>query len=150
MDKTQLRALIEETLKEIDLYSSEAVDLLMGTAEHESKLGHYILQVEGPALGIFQMEPATFRDIQNNYLEYKPNLNKKIAEVCGNVSAQALIYNMKLAICFARVHYLRVPKKLPGTIKGMAEYLKKYYNTKLGKGTAEQFIKHYSKYVLSE
>ena len=45
----------------------------------------------------------------------------------------------------ARIKYWRVPKKLPveNDIEGMAKYWKDYYNTSLGKGTPEKFIKAY-------
>jgi len=60
MDKTQLRELIQVVLKEYDLYSRDAEELLMLTAAVESNLGYYIKQVGGgPALGIFQCEPDT-------------------------------------------------------------------------------------------
>lgn len=60
MDKAQLRELITHVLKKYDLHSDNAVELLMLTAAVESNLGHYIKQVGGgPALGIFQCEPAT-------------------------------------------------------------------------------------------
>ncbi len=60
MDKTQLRELIQVVLKEYDLYSRDAEELLMLTAATESNLGYYIKQKGGgPALGIFQCEPDT-------------------------------------------------------------------------------------------
>lgn len=58
MDKRQLRNLIRRVLIGIGGYSEEAENLLMGTAAQESALGEYIRQLgNGPALGIFQMEP---------------------------------------------------------------------------------------------
>lgn len=151
MDKNQFRALVEETLKEIGLYSKDAVNLLLGTAAQESRFGHFIVQMGGgPALGVFQMEPNTFRDIENNYLAYRDNLRSKIEGACGDIKPEALVYNLKLAICFARIHYLRVPKPLPGSIYGMAEYWKEFYNTRLGKGTEEEFITNYNNFILNE
>ena len=148
MEKTQLRELIEETLKEINLYSKDAVNLLMGTAAQESHLGHYIRQIKGPALGVFQMEPNTFNDIKCNYLSYKEDLLILIFKTCEcEMYSESLIWNLKLAICFARIHYLRVPKALPCDLEGYAAYWKKYYNTYLGAGTTEEFIKNYKKYV---
>ena len=67
MNKVTLRNLITSVLKELNLHSDNAVNLLMGTAAQESHLGKYRKQIGGgPALGIFQMEPATFNDIVNN------------------------------------------------------------------------------------
>jgi len=151
MNKEQLRELIDETLKEIGLHSKDAVNLLMGTCAQESHLGEYIKQIKGPALGIFQMEPATFVDIIDNYLYYHPvKRMAKIIAVCkaSHISPEDLRWNLKLSICFARIHYLRVPEKLPNSIEGYAAYWKKYYNTYLGAGTEEEFIHNYKRFVL--
>lgn len=150
MNKVTIRNLITSVLKEIGLYSDNAVNLLMGTAAQESRLGKYRKQIGGgPALGIFQMEPATFNDIVNNYLRYKPELAAKIerAASVSRFKAEDIENNDLLAICMARVHYLRVKKAIPGDLEGWATYWKRYYNTPLGKGTEEEFIANYKKYV---
>lgn len=150
MDKVTLKALITSVLKELGLHSDNAVNLLMGTAAQESHLGKYRKQIGGgPALGIFQMEPATFNDIVKNYLRFKPGLTVKIegvARVC-RFHAEDIENNDLLAICMARVHYLRVSEAIPSDVEGMARYWKKYYNTPLGKGTVEEFISNYKKLV---
>ena len=151
MDKKQLSEFIESTLKAVDLYSPEAVKLLMGTAAQESGFCHYIHQLNnGPALGWFQMEPNTFHDILFNFLNYRPDLKAKILQVCNlrEFTLTALMYNMRLAVIFCRLHYYRCPGKLPNTIEGMAEYWKEHHNTRKGKGTVEEFIFNYKKYVL--
>ena len=115
MNKVTLRNLITSVLKELNLHSDNAVNLLMGTAAQESHLGKYRKQLGGgPALGIFQMEPATFNDIVNNYLRYKPSLVVKIERVAhvSRFKAEDIENNDLLAICMARVHYLRVSEIL--------------------------------------
>jgi hypothetical protein len=156
MDKKQLRSLIEQTLKEIGktkpgLFNSYAIDLLMGTSAQESHLGTYIRQLgNGPALGIFQMEPSTFEDIMDNFLYYQPDLIRAIKQICNveRLTPTTLMYNLKVAIIFARLHYWRVSDPLPTTINGMALYWKEYYNTRLGKGKPEEFIENYKRFVL--
>ncbi|MBS3777452.1 MAG: hypothetical protein KGY70_19815 [Bacteroidales bacterium] len=152
MDKEQLKQLIKQTLIEIGFYSESALNLLMGTAAQESHLGHYIEQINGPAKGIFQMEPNTFEDHINNYLNYKPDLKQRIEKTCDlkEWKADALVYNLKFAICMARVHYLRVPKPLPDrdAYHDLAEYWKAHYNTYRGRGTVEQFVNNYKEFVL--
>ena len=134
MNKEQLKNLIERVLKQLDLYSEDSVNLLLGTAAQESHLGEYIRQLgNGPALGIFQMEPATFRDIMANYLKLK---------------SEYLEFNLVVAIAFARLHYLRVNEKIPNTIDGYARYWKVYYNTCKGNGTKQEFIENYKRFVL--
>lgn len=151
MNKKQLKDLIERTLFKIGLQSEPAVCLLMGTAAQESNLGEYIRQVGGgPALGVFQMEPETFKDIVTNYLQYKPELAKNIMSAAGinAFRSEYLEYNLVLAICMCRVHYLRVSEAIPGDLTGWANYWKEYYNTCKGKGTAGEFVENYKRYVL--
>lgn len=148
--KKQLREIVSQTLTEIGLYSEDALNLIMGTAAQESAFGTYIKQLgSGPALGIFQMEPNTFNDIIENYLAYKPALLGKIIKASNikQLNADALRYNLKLAICLTRVHYLRVPHPLPSNLNGYADYWKKHYNTYLGAGTTEEYIKNYKKHI---
>nr|DAR07359.1 MAG TPA: lysozyme [Caudoviricetes sp.] len=150
MEKKKLKELITSVLKELNLYSGDAVNLLMGTAAQESHLGKYRKQLGGgPALGIFQMEPATFNDIVNNYLRYKPELASRIERVAriSRFKAEDIENNDLLAICMARVHYLRVKEAIPSDLEGWARYWKRYYNTPLGKGTEEEFIANYKRLV---
>lgn len=152
MNKKQLRELIVETLQEVDLYSESAVELLMGTAAVESNLGEYIKQVEGPALGIFQMEPDSHDDIWNHYIKYQSvKIRSKIYDSahCLVHTAELLRYNLKYAIIMARLQYYRKPDPLPDAndIEGMAYFWKKHYNTHLGKGLQTDFIDKYIKYV---
>jgi hypothetical protein len=64
-DTTQFYQLIKTVLINFDpfLASLNAIQLLMGTAAQESHLGTYLKQINGPALGVFQMEPNTEIDI---------------------------------------------------------------------------------------
>jgi len=166
IDKNQLQNLIESTLKEVDerilkynpsykglkFYSPEAVQLLMGTAAQESRLGTYILQIgSGIAKGIFQMEDATHNDIFVNYLNYRENIMIAICNISdvSHVKPDRLIFNLKYAILLARIKYMRVPEKLPALndLTAQAKYWKKWYNTPLGAGTENEFIANYHKYL---
>ena len=157
-DKHQFRDLVEQVLREIDLHSVAAVQLLLGTAAQESRFGTYLHQLGGPARGVFQMEPKTHADIWTNYLWSKPPLKHKIERFipfhCVGGPPQELEpeleRNLAYAVAMARVHYLRVPEPLPmaGYITGLGAYWKKYYNTPLGKGTVQEFIDNYRRYVV--
>jgi hypothetical protein len=152
MDITQLRDhVIEPALGSLgDWYNSEAaVQLLIGTAIQESRC-KYLVQIKGPALGIFQMEPATHDDIFNNFLAYRPTLEETVLGFLGKQrGAEQLIGNLYYAAAMCRVHYLRAPEALPvkDDIVGMARYWKKWYNTPLGKGTETEFYKNYMEYA---
>ena len=158
MESNELRNLIEEVLGELATLPSyptinrkEAVELLLGTAAQESHLGKYRKQIGGgPALGIYQMEPATFDDIVKNYLSSKPVLKEKIIEVSGvtELNSKDLVNNDRLSTCMARVHYLRVKEGIPSSLDGQARYYKKYYNTYLGAATEQEYISNYKKLVI--
>jgi hypothetical protein len=173
IDPTQLRVrVIRPALSRIDLWSAAAEDLLLGTAAVESGCGRYLVQVGGgPALGIFQMEPATHDDLWENYLRFKfdtlglrvfnmterttrastawrPLLGVSPHGFAGHTSivcpsTDQLVTNLAYAAAMARVHYRRVPEPLPaaGDAAGMARFWKRHYNTPLGAGTEEKFLR---------
>jgi len=148
--------LVQETLQELSpeiKYTLDSAYLVWGTGAHESMGWQYRRQMgHGPALSYWQIEPFTFYDIVENFLEYRPALAAKIKKVAGveHFIAEDMVNNDKLAICMCRVKYFRVPEALPTTLSGMAKYYKKYYNTPLGKGTEEEFINDYEEYGLRE
>jgi len=154
-DKIQFERLIINVIDRINMSSNTAVNLLLGTAAQESNFGTYLRQLgDGPARGVFQMEPDTEMDIWKNYLSYRPGLIKTIQTVVGvsNSTMTSILHlegNLIYQIIMARLHYRRVKEPLPDVndIKGLANYWKKYYNTALGKGTVEEFVKNYHKYV---
>ena len=148
-----MRQLVSDTLKKLDPeipYSLDAENLVLGTGAHESCGWKYRKQLgNGPALGLFQMEPATFNDIVKNYLKYHPNIAEKIKLISrvSVLSAIDLINNDRLAICMCRVHYLRVKYKLPTSVIRYAAYWKLFYNTRKGKGTIKEFVDNYKAYI---
>jgi len=152
MDKDQLRQLIRDVLIEVDLHSDSAEELLMMTAATESHLGTYIQQVGGVAQGIFQFEPATEKDIWDNYLAYREVLTDKVIYSIGGggLSKFELRANLTYQIVLARIHYLRVKERLPEAtdITGLANYYKVYFNTHKGKATVEKAIESYNHYVV--
>lgn len=157
-NREQFKHLITEAIAEFSpmvgggLLSFEAVNLLLGTAAQESAFGSYLYQVNGPARGVFQMEPATERDLWDKWLVYRADYMRAMRLCCPGVQpgTDALMYNLKYQIIMARLFYRRIPAPLPasGDVEGMAAYWKQYYNTVAGKGTEKEFINNYVKYVL--
>jgi len=124
-------------------YSTDvAVQLLLATAAQESHMGEYLHQLNGPALGIYQMEPATFVDTLN-----------RAANIMGAIyptaPSERLIYDLRYATVVARAKYFLDPHPLPLTsdITGLWEIYKREWNTPLGAATQQQFITNYAKYV---
>lgn len=136
--------IIKPTLQYMNLYSLDAEKLLLHTAYIESRLT-FLKQVGGPALGVYQIEPATHDDIFKNYINFRTELRDMMREIETRdfpSGHQALIGNLYYATAIARIHYLRVPHPLPkwDDIIAQAEYWKTFYNTPLGRGTVEKFV----------
>lgn len=146
---------IDEVLYHLKLYSKSAVNLLLLTAAVESDMGSYLKQINGPALGIYQMEPDTYWDIHENFLKYRPDLHEQVSDFSLSVDlggANELAGNLYYSTAMARAHYLRFPEPLPKAddVEGLARYWKKYWNTEKGGGTVEAAIYKYTKYVIGE
>ena len=150
MNEKQLKDLIDRVLEKIDLYSKDAADLVLKTMKVESRL-EYIRQIKGPAVGLGQCESWVSVDCITNYLSYRPDLMKKVANACcvklsyftaPNEKDWAWILetNIAVQIAMCRLHYRRIPKPLPSSAEGQAEYWKKYYNSMAGRGTVEDFL----------
>ena len=153
-DPKQFReCVVRPTLKmlhpEIE-YSLAAEELLMLTAAHESHLGTYLVQKGGPALGVYQMEPVTHRDLWTNFIKPGSLLNHRLKLL---ISLELTDYNnltgnLFYATAMARVHYFRVKEPLPDvTPNALAKYWKKHWNTELGKGTVNEALANYARYV---
>jgi len=146
LDKKQLVALvIEPTLKKIGLHSQGAVDLLVMIAAHESKNGHYIAQVRGPAKGIYQMEPATHDDILRWLAVKKPEVYRSIAAiVSGEPTADKMVTNLEYSTAMARAFFLRFPEPIPTDAVTQSTYAKKRWNTYQGKATPTDYLLAYN------
>ena len=146
---------IEPVLRDAHLYSEAAVNLILGTAAQESHMGKYFVQINGPAVGVFQMEPATHDDIWQNFLAYQGGKRhtEMLRGMCGPYPPEAsnMFWHLRYAALMCRVHYLRKPHKLPDAddIEGLGAYWKVHYNTHLGKGTIDEFVENYRRFVLA-
>lgn len=152
----QMKGLIKRVLQKIDLYSSEAAEFIYNIGLVESKY-IYIQQISGPAVGVYQIEPWVGVDIIKNYLQYRPDLMKSVANACyldwSYFTAPKekdweyiLTTNIAAQIVFCRLHLRRIPKRLPRTLEDQAKQWKQYYNTAKGKGTPEKYCEIVQKY----
>ncbi len=160
MDAKQLERLIQTVIAVMRLYSVEAIDLLMLTAAQESHLGKYIQQLgNGPARGIFQMEPKTLQDLYDNFLKYNKQKADALQSFRTSCSLETdLTGNLLFQIAAARLQYYRKPEKLPVKkgfadgfeyITDLAKYWKTHWNTNLGKGTVQEAVQNYYKYIIN-
>ena len=155
-----MRSLISDTCEKMGakFASESAIDLVLATGIVESRY-EYIRQMgEGPARSFWQVEPATCVDNLAHYLKHRPELMRKCAEASmvdlkhwqnydEKVWADILEKNIAAGIIHCRLKYWRVPKKMPNSIEGQADYWKKYYNSELGKGDPEHFVEVVKKWL---
>ena len=115
-----------------------AADLLMATAAMESDLGTWLSQVGGPALGVFQSEPASLLDLLN-----KLTLTQLSALVPIKTSQMPVVQiesNLVYAAAICRLFYWHNPMALPpDTISGLWGMYKTVWNTDAGAATQEEF-----------
>ena len=135
---------IAPALDKIDLWSRAAEELVLETAIVESDLTYLKQHGEGPALGLWQIEPATHDDLYTNFLNYRPELGSKLMELrAPNLSmGENLATNLMYGAAVCRLCYYRKPEALPvaGDIEGQAAFWKQHYNTLLGAGTVSKYV----------
>jgi len=165
-----LKGMAEVTERK-SLYSKAAERLVLGTAIQESRLIS-LRQLahrdgrRGPALGLYQIEPATHRDVWENYARFRPEIvhflqqlvpwhegSLQVAEegavgqpiIFGWPKDNLLVWNLAYATAIARLVYYRAPAPLPraNDLEGLARYWKRYYNTTQGAGEGAEFVKAY-------
>lgn len=153
LDVTQLKELIiNPALTDLQMYSVDAAELLIFTCAAESNGGTYLHQIDGPALGIYQMQPETYNDVWANYILKKSKLSTMLFhnfDVGRMPSEDRIIYDLRYATAMARLFYARIPKQLPNSndIDGIWQYYKQYWNTHSGKANKLDSIMHYSEFI---
>jgi len=129
-----------------------AEQLVLGTGIQEGLLVLRRQLGNGPARGLFQMEPATHDDCWKNFLNFRDALADKVRATLDpgqQPIASTLEANDRYAAAMCRIRYLRVtaPMPAPNDIPAMANYWKQHYNTPLGAGTPEEFLEKWPQYI---
>ena len=125
--------IIEPTLQDIDMYSENAMYLLIITMAIESRLGTFVKQIGGgPAVGPYQMEIATYNDNWENNLRFRDGLRKNLLLATGHAvppEAENMVWDWKLATAMARIHYSRFKEPIPEMhdFDSLVEYYYKYW-----------------------
>ena len=135
---------IRPALKKLRLWSLSAEELVLGTAIVESGLTYLKQHGDGPALGLWQVEPATHDDLYTNFLNYRPELGSKLMELraAGLSLDENLATNLMYGAAVCRLCYYRKPDALPeaGDIEGQASFWKEHYNIIFGAGTVSKYV----------
>jgi hypothetical protein len=129
-----------------------AEQLVLGTAIQESLLIHRRQLGNGPAVGLFQMEPATHDDCWTNFLKFRAGLADLVKSTLAageKPVAESMVNNDRYAAAMCRVRYIRAPGALPAAndVAAIAAYWKLHYNTPLGAGTPPEFIAKWGQFV---
>lgn len=143
IDPRQFRThIVRAVLRDMGMWSQPAENLLVGTALQESGL-RYLRQLNnGPALGVYQTEPATLHDLFDNW---------RANEYLARPEPDRLVYDLAYATKIARLIYYRRPEPLPAAedVDGLANYWKQHYNTPLGAGTAAEWALKYREHAVN-
>lgn len=141
---------VRPVLRHLGMWSPAAEKLLVMTACHESGGFRFREQQGGPALSFFQIEPATFYDIWDRYLEPRPGRKALVAQFLpeGVDPIEALRTDDRFACAIARMKYASLPDPLPSVAdnQALAAYCKTHWNTALGKATPEKYLSDYERY----
>ena len=143
---------IRPALRQIGAGGLRAERLVLGTIAHESEGGKYLAQLgDGPARGIAQIEPFTHESLYVHFLSRYPELRARLLGLSRSVAApdhDELSFNLRYAAAVCRIKYLSIPAPLPEpTPAQLARYWKRYYNTYLGRGTVEGFLRSWRDHV---
>ena len=140
---------IRPTLDYFAMGGTVAEQLLLGTIADESHGVHIDQRLSssdvtlGPAIGLYQIEPATHQDLRDNFLAYRPELQQKLWTLLADwpTPDEQLATNLSYATAVARLQYYRHPEALPleGSLHGLWMYYKKYWNSFSGKATEEKW-----------
>jgi len=123
---------------------------MLGTCAQESKGGTYLKQVQGIALGAWQMEPATHDDIWKRYLPNQPIICSKMVNHCQirtQPSADIMMYHLTYACAMARLLYHRHPEPIPKGVEEQAKMWKKVYNSSKGAGDTDEYVRNYTLFI---
>ena len=143
----EIKEIAEYALYRIDSYSDDALALVVRTGMAES--GYRALKGYGdgnPAIGFWQIEPATMNDMIGNYINYRSKYKKTLISLGMNFekdTIMSVMSNMAVQAALCRLHYRRDKDPLPSwdDMEGQAKYWKRVYNTVEGRGTVKHFIK---------
>jgi hypothetical protein len=122
--------------------------ILLMIAAHES--GGFVdlyQRPNGPAVGLWQMEPVTFDDLLSRVA---PRVPGSLAfATSARPSVDECAWNLRLAAAFARLKLYASPGALPDRDETweQARYAKRYYNSALGKAKVEDYVDAYERHV---
>lgn len=154
----QFIRVIDTTLKKYQelggaKYTEDARNLLVMVAAHESKLGTYLYQLDGgPALGVYQHEPETIKDLYREFISKNRTLDFAVSKFTPSRSSlssdnpfEIVATDLRYATVLARAHFQRFKEPIPSTPYDLAVYAKKYWNTEAGAASVDDYLTAYKR-----
>ena len=148
--------IVRPVLDKLQLYNQDREELLVITCAQESLGGTYLMQnglrgyPDGPALGIYQIEPDTYDDLFANFLAYRTRLwELLVGAVLHKPGKPRLIYDLQYATGVAAMQYYRFREPIPQNLEGKFAYYKRYWNSELGKATIPEVRRNYERFLAS-
>jgi hypothetical protein len=124
-------------------YSNTAYNLIMGTIAQESLMGTWLVQQDGDALGVGQIEPTTLTGLIASLTPNETAVLRTLATPA--TPAHNVVGNLPYAVALVRLFYWRIPAVLPdNTVSGLFAYYKQYYNTAAGSATLAQWMQNWT------
>ncbi|WP_318491919.1 hypothetical protein [Photobacterium leiognathi] len=119
------------------------VAMILETCAAETLLGTHKDRTDYAAgTSIAQIDNGTFIWLRDKYGNHP--VNERIKELfdidISRVQYFELEHNPLLGMIWCRLRYLPVKGSIPETLKGRADYWKKWYNSTEGKGTPEGYM----------
>lgn len=140
MNYLAFKTAVQTTLEKLGLPQIEAArELIIMIAAHESLFGRYNKQVNGPALGWIQMEPATHDWIWDNCSK----IQLYAAKLGFERDVDQLLTDPEYNAFMARMRMKMDPMPIPRGDEEMSAWCKRFWNTEAGKATAEDYRDKY-------
>lgn len=146
-NKAWLHRCINDVLRTMPhLYNNRALHaLVFETAAAETDLGRYKTGCKDyEDLGMFQIKLATARETLGWLKEMHPDIHKCITTLL--INGLSLKDNLETNISFgaamcATYYWRRCPEAITSTVEARGKLWKSQYNTHLGKGSVEHYIR---------
>lgn len=144
--KLILTEVVRPGLQMAGIWSDAREQIVLGTGAVESGY-KYVAQIGGgPALGWWQCEKRTHRDMWENWILSRGDLKDRLRIMCEGIERDgALIAFPMYAAAICGAHYLRDRRALPaaGDAHGMAAMHKAAYNTAAGATDPAESVVHF-------
>lgn len=141
LDKQQIYSTVDAVVKCLG-GGDNAKKLLLETSASESDMGGAIDRSWSVGVGLMQFDPIGFEDTKARTSKAK---KEQIMRCFGididRVVLSDLRWSPLLSVIFARLKFMLVPSAIPNTQEGRAAYWKKWYNSELGAGTIEHYVR---------